>query len=66
MRITINGRSEKISGVLNLSEIVTKKGFCADNIVIEHNKLIVPRSGWDKVIINENDMIEIVSFVAGG
>ena len=66
MKITINGKSEKIKIKSTLEEIVSKKGLCANNLVLEHNANIVPKEKWKHIILTENDIIEIVSFVGGG
>lgn len=66
MNIRINGKDETVDTTVNLIELVTKKGLCPEKIVIEHNSIIVPKEDWHKTAVNENDAIEIVSFVGGG
>lgn len=66
MRININGKSEEIKIKLNLAELILTKNLCAEKIVIEHNLCIVPKEKWENTYLQENDKIEIVSFVAGG
>ncbi len=66
MIIKINGKEESVDRAQNLTELISHKGLVADHIVIEHNSRIVPKEEWGSVIIEENDNIEIVSFVGGG
>ncbi|HNW39484.1 MAG TPA: sulfur carrier protein ThiS [Candidatus Omnitrophota bacterium] len=66
MVVSINGRPEEIKMQSNLAELISNKGLCADNLVIEHNSVIVPKHKWQKIALKENDFIEIVSFVGGG
>ena len=66
MFIKINGKR------LEISEETTLGAFLADNninprkVVIELNRDIIREASLDKVIIKENDTIEILSLVGGG
>ena len=51
---------------LNLAEFILNKGLCAKKVVIEYNLRILPREKWSNTHLQENDKIEIVSFVGGG
>ena len=66
MLININGKSEEVKIKSSLAELILSKGLCAEKVVIEHNLRIVPRQEWQNTHLQENDKIEIVSFVAGG
>lgn len=66
MIVKINGKEEKIENGLNLQALVINKNLSPDRIVIEHNLNIVPKGRWQSIILQENDNIEIVSFVSGG
>jgi sulfur carrier protein len=66
MLININGKSEEVKIELNLAEIILSKSLCAEKVVIEHNLRIVPKDEWENTHLQENDRIEIVSFVGGG
>ena len=35
-------------------------------LVVEYNKLIVIKKNWEKIIISNNDKIEILTIVGGG
>ena len=66
MIITVNGKCEKVENVLNLAQLISSKGLCVNDLVVEHNKKIVPKHKLQEVPLCENDTIEIVSFVGGG
>lgn len=66
MIIRINGKSEEVGKEKNLSELLLAKGLCAGRVVVEHNLRIVPKEDLERVILQDNDSVEIVSFVAGG
>lgn len=66
MIIKINGKTETIEKLATVGELVSKKALAPERIVVEHNLRILPREEWHKVILRDNDNIEIVSFVQGG
>ena len=66
MIITINGKPEEIKLQSNLTGLILSKGLCVDNLVIEYNSRIVPKREWEDIVLEENDTVEIVSFVGGG
>lgn len=67
MVLKINGKAEILPGkMLTLEELVAGMGLKPERIVIELNLKIVPRESWPGVRIQDNDSIEIVSFVGGG
>jgi sulfur carrier protein len=66
MIITINGKPEEIKLQSNLTGLILSKGLSVDNLVIEYNSRIVPKREWKDIVLEENDTVEIVSFVGGG
>ncbi len=66
MIIKINGKPEEVKMQSSLTQLILSKGLCADNLVIEHNLRIVPKHQWQNISLEENDSVEIVSFVGGG
>ncbi len=66
MNIKINGKNEAIDRMADIAQLVSDRGLSPDRIVVEHNFRIVPKEEWRKVILNESDNIEIVSFMGGG
>ena len=66
MILTLNGKQESIERPLSLDALVAAKGLCPDKIVVEHNFSIISKEDWPKIVLKDQDMIEIISFVGGG
>ena len=50
----------------NLLEYLKDAGYQLEKIVVERNLEIIPRDQLENVVIQENDSIEVLSFVGGG
>ena len=66
MNLKINGKDVSIGAKKTLGELVSDKGLHPEKIIVEHNLRIVPKEEWPKTALNNDDTIEIVSFVGGG
>jgi thiamine biosynthesis protein ThiS len=66
MVIKINGKEEIIAAKIKLSELLNAKGLSCERIIVEHNFHILAKEQWPQVQLEENDNLEIVSFVQGG
>ena len=69
MKIKINGTEKVIDKVYvkaSLSNILDLLGYKPNTIVVELNNLIVNSKNWDKEILTDGDILEIVSIVGGG
>ena len=66
MKIKINGKEEAVDKKKNIAELISGRGLSSDRIVVEHNFRIVPKETWHTIELNEDDNVEIVSFVGGG
>ena len=66
MVIKINGKDEVIDGISKLTELISHKALVPEHIVIEYNFRIIPKEEWSSIALQENDNVEIVSFVGGG
>ena len=67
MIIWINGASETVpEESRSLEDLVAARGIARERVVVEHNLRIVSREQWPHVLLQDNDRIEIVSFVGGG
>lgn len=63
--VKINGQQTDAAGK-TVAEIVTEKGLNVQRVAVELNGDIVKRSDFDKVVVKEDDSMEIVNFVGGG
>lgn len=66
MILTLNGKQEAIEKAMSLDALVAAKGLCPDRIVVEHNLTIISKEDWPKIMLKDQDAIEIISFVGGG
>ena len=62
----INGKENKLENETVLSGILEDQGFNLLKIAVMKNGDIVPKAEYDKTLINDNDSLEVVSFVGGG
>lgn len=63
--VKINGEFLPVDGK-TLAEYLKTTSFDTDIIAVERNEEIVPKSAYNKVILKDGDILEIVSFVGGG
>ena len=66
MKVKINGKAEEVKAALNIAELLTAKGLSCEQVVVEHNNRIIPKEKLHAAALNENDSLEIVTFVGGG
>jgi sulfur carrier protein len=66
MNILLNGKDYSIDKERNLSSFVKESNYNEDTVVIIKNAEIIKKELWDKTFLNENDRLEIFSFVGGG
>lgn len=67
MNVFINGENIVLQEVpLSVSEYCTKHQINTERIVIELNEEILKKELYEKTMLKENDVLEIITFVAGG
>ncbi len=64
--VTINGK--KISGYdeVSIDEMLAGEGFNKTQIAVEVNELIILKKDYDKTLLHDGDIVEVVNFVGGG
>lgn len=63
--VTVNGESCPIDGQDVLS-MLDQKGYALNRIVTELNGQIVPKESYKDTLLQNGDVVEVVSFVGGG
>lgn len=63
--IKINGKLIEAAG-MSIAEYLTKENFDARKIAVEINEEIVPKNKFAEVILQDGDVVEIISFMGGG
>ena len=62
-----NGEKYISSGPkFTVSDLINYFNYNPNILVVEYNKLIVIKKNWKKIIISNNDKIEILTIVGGG
>ena len=62
----LNGQQYFTEYDLTILELINYFNYSNSLFVLEYNNLICNKKNWDKVIIKNNDKIEIVTIVGGG
>lgn len=66
MTIIVNGVAAAVGAGTSVAAFVRQRGCDPAAVVVEVNRRIVPRRTWEAAVLDENDTVEIVSFVGGG
>jgi len=66
IKIKINGKINKIDDKTKLSYLVKNLKVSLEKVAIELNREIVDKKNLNKIILKDNDKIEIVHFIGGG
>ncbi len=67
MTITINGEIyAELAAGLSVSQLLAHLGFPEHKIAVERNREIVPKSGYSEAVLQDGDVLEIITFIGGG
>ena len=66
MMISLNGDPYELTGPLTVSALLAHLKIDARRVAVEHNLVVLKRTTFDAVVIQEGDQVEIVNFVGGG
>ncbi|MDU2121813.1 MAG: sulfur carrier protein ThiS [Clostridium celatum] len=62
----VNGNEISNENIHTISELLQNFSLNENRVVIELNGKIIIKEEFNKVNLNENDNIEVISFVGGG
>ena len=62
----LNGDKYYIEDKITLSELINYFNYNTSLLVLEYNNLICSKKDWEKIYIQNNDKIEILTIVGGG
>lgn len=63
--VKVNGVEADIAGK-TISEYLASTNYDRTRIAVELNGSIVPKTEYDAVVLKDQDIVEVVSFVGGG
>jgi sulfur carrier protein len=66
MKAVVNGKQEALPEKMTVSDLLEEKKMRRNRIAVEINRNIVPRADYDRTVIHDGDVIEVVSFMGGG
>lgn len=66
MIFQLNGREIQTNNNSTVEQILLKEGYQLKLVAVEYNGNILPRIQYSNQIIEDNDVLEVVSFVGGG
>lgn len=64
--ITVNGKRVHLNRPLTVTEYLEENHYRQNQIAVEINGKILPKSAYTSATLSEGDVVEIVSFVGGG
>lgn len=62
----VNGEIIKLNCNENLYKFLKNQGYDINTIAVEKNYEIVPKAMYKEVLLDDEDTLEVVSFVGGG
>ena len=65
-KIQLNGKKVLIKLNTSLFDLLKKYKLSHKKVAVEHNGVIVPKIGYKKKNLKNNDKVEIVHFIGGG
>ena len=65
-KIQLNGKEFQINAGIYLNELLNDLKIKINKVAIEVNGVIIEKSMYQKLKLNENDKVEIVHFIGGG
>jgi sulfur carrier protein len=64
--IRLNGAQHEFAAGDTIAVLVISLGFSAEQVAVERNSRLVPRTEHGNVALEEGDAIEVVTLVGGG
>jgi len=62
----VNGEEYYTTYTISLLDLLNYFDYNSSLLVLEYNNFICNRKNWDKILISNDDKIEIVTIVGGG
>ena len=66
MDIIFNGKPREVQTSITIQEFLDQMQLDCMQVVVEHNKSIIPRQRLTETILNDGDTLEVIHFVGGG
>jgi sulfur carrier protein len=66
MTIVLNGEKQQVNDNTSISQLLRSLNLENRRLAVEINQQIIPRSDFERCILNEQDKVEIVQAIGGG
>lgn len=66
MKVKINGKEKQLDDGLTVRQLLKQLNIPFETVVVELNGDIIYKEEYEKIILKDNDKVEIVRFVGGG
>jgi thiamine biosynthesis protein ThiS len=66
MEIRLNGKAREVSEGITIRRLLDELGLHPLRVAVQRNLDIVKRERYDEVVLEPEDTIEILTFMAGG
>jgi thiamine biosynthesis protein ThiS len=66
VRVRLNGKERDVSRGLTVRGLLDELDVHPSMVVVELNREIIERDGYERAPVSEGDSIELVHFVGGG
>jgi len=66
MTIVLNGERQQVNDNTSISQLLRSLNLENRRLAVEINQQIIPRSDFERRILNEQDKVEIVQAIGGG
>jgi sulfur carrier protein len=61
-----NGKDLTLENPIPLTNFLEEKGYKLSHIAIELNEEIIPRANFGTIVLKNDDVLEVVTFMGGG
>lgn len=66
MEVTLNGDRLQLPQPMALPALLVHLGLPTDRVAVEVNRAVVPRGQHAQTMVQDGDVLEVVTFVGGG
>lgn len=66
MQIKVNGKLYAFNDNITLENIINQLNISSQNIIAEVNGNVITKEKFNKTVIENNSVIELIKFVGGG
>ncbi len=64
--IVFNGKKRDVKDNTGIDEFIITNNYKPEHVVVELNEEIIPKERYKEIILKDNDVLEVLSFMGGG